>query len=1300
MGEVTNRLATVPGNSSGNKSDDDDERQPAMGYQQTLMYGRYSRSLGDYAKEESKRLKLIDKQRQKEYRKRKRELSGRFFWRHTFAKIGEDWIFLALLGVIMALVSFLMDYGIDSCNKSRLLLYKQLGDNIFLQYLAWVSLPVFLVLFSAGFVHVIAPQAIGSGIPEMKTILRGVVVCPWGIYANESRQSEMLAAACAVGVACCFGSPIGGVLFSIEVTSVYFAVRNYWRGFFAAVCGAMIFRLLSIWFKDNTTIIAVFLTGFKMDFPYDPQELFVFAMIGVFCGMGGALYVYLHRCYVLWMRRNKKLTKFLQKNRFIYPFLVSLVISSISFPPGLGKYAATDIGTHAQIEILFSNYTWTSSPDQLSVDEYAHVKHWITDHTNVFINLSIYILQTFFLSIIAATLPVPTGVLIPTFKVGAAFGRIVGEAMHVWFPDGVRYGGVTSFIMPGGYATVGAAAFSGAVTHTISISVIVFEMTGQITHCVPVMIAVLISNAIASLLQPSCYDSIILIKKLPYLPDILPSSSGAYSVYVEDFMVRQIKYIWHGMTFSELRQILKDGRKLRSFPLVDNPNHMILLGSIQRTELIVAIENQIGSARRTEVARQRYEERFIREKEKEQRKKIETETRRLRELEEVRKNLEMKNSAKSQRRPSRFGVTPVSEQGLESDYKKTAEEEAVSLGLDPTSPAVQALQNLPRKSILKKSNSYTIHNFPGERRTGYWMKKRVYIVPFLGQDQGTGNPILQSIFRKPGSAVNITTTSPLFSGTNYNSNSLKRVMVFDMSLEEQKTWKRVKWREKFNFGRVHIDPAPFQLVEKTSLLKVHSLFSMLGVNHAYVTAIGRLIGVVGLKELRSFFWAGELPSGTKESEKAEAAGETEQEPLVEAVEQKEEEPEEPRPSVIEKVEKKEEEVEILPEKRCCEKKSLSGREYVRGRRESPLILDADVSDFKEEEGDGDTEASSCSRTQGTHENSRNPKKTLIPLSKEQEKEESSSPLNGAADHESTVDITKKSSMTTPLAKPTIPFRKLTKSVSKEERKPRTWSDCKLPEESAEAVSTESIKDIIPHLKPLLETNTSVLDEELVVEEDTSGIMMEEEEKTKTETLPTQTATSTTENENKRENDESKENHEHTLPLSQTDDVSPSKRPRIDPPPPLIDENETDSFSSEQGNVEDFWINKIKSHCYVRFSKVEEASETRHALDGVKWPNSNPKTLSVTFSTRKKKKMEETAEEKTSFEAPPLKTEPKEAVRPSKEKEKTTTESKESAKPQLLDDLFRKTKTTPCIYWTVNEKSLKKKIGKRMKLSHE
>lgn len=47
----------------------------------------------------------------------------------------------------------------------------------------------------------------------------------------------------------------------------------------------------------------------------------------------------------------------------------------------------------------------------------------------------------------------------------------------------------------GGYATVGAAAFAGAVTHTISVSVIVFEMTGQVTHIIPIMVSFKFSSA-------------------------------------------------------------------------------------------------------------------------------------------------------------------------------------------------------------------------------------------------------------------------------------------------------------------------------------------------------------------------------------------------------------------------------------------------------------------------------------------------------------------------------------------------------------------------------------------------------------------------------------------------------------------------------------------------------------------------------------------------------------------------------------------------------------------------------------
>ncbi|XP_011347086.1 chloride channel protein 2 isoform X2 [Ooceraea biroi] len=901
---------------------EDDEYE--LGYQNTLMYGRYTRDLGEYAKEEARRLKYHEKARRKYDKTRAEDLrkSRRgplcrkllallaFAWKHTGARLGEDWVFLALLGIIMALISYAMDRGISMCNNARIWLYQDLTTHPALKYLAWVSLPVCLILFSAGFVHIIAPQSIGSGIPEMKTILRGVALKEYltfrtliakvigltatlgsglplgkegpfvhiasivatllsklvtsfqGIYENESRNCEMLAAACAVGVASCFAAPIGGVLFSIEVTTVYFAVRNYWRGFFAAVCGATMFRLLAIWFQREETITAMFATNFTMDFPFDPQELFVFALIGVGSGLLGAFYVWLHRQYVIFMRKNKSMNNFLQKNRFLYPGIVSLVVSSVSFPLVLGQFMAGDLNTHDQVYGLFTNFTWTK--ENLGVEEMNIVKHWSTPYTDVFSGLLSFVLVTFIFSIISSTVPVPSGIFIPVFKIGAALGRAVGEAMALWFPTGVRYGGIITPIIPGGYATVGAAAFSGAVTHTISVSVIIFEMTGQITHIVPIMIAVLISNAIAALLQPSIYDSIILIKKLPYLPDLLPSSSGMYNIYVEDFMVRDVKYIWHGISYQKLKEILKENRKLRGFPLVDNPESMILLGSIQRLQLIKLIEKHIGRERRLQVAQKWH-------KEAEERAREEME-RQMREQERT-------------RRPSRFEVIPA------PDILKMQRQSVNDLTMSPNNDGSDhhtyhspVFGSQPKKSILKKTNSFTLKGFsplispavtPYTTVTGAESRIRLAFEaifrksatlqdvdpdPELGSGNGTR--------RDSQEVINVTPHTPMLTPSPATSKKvqLPRERVIDMSAEDQKRWEESEMALEVDFSRCHIDPAPFQLVERTSLLKVHSLFSMVGVNHAYVTAIGRLVGVVALKELRKAIEdanAGILPMHTE-----------------------------------------------------------------------------------------------------------------------------------------------------------------------------------------------------------------------------------------------------------------------------------------------------------------------------------------------------------------------------------------------------------------------------------------------------
>lgn len=70
--------------------------------------------------------------------------------------------------------------------------------------------------------------------------------------------------------------------------------------------------------------------------------------------------------------------------------------------------------------------------------------------------------------------------------------------------------------------------------------------------------------------------------------------------------------------------------------------------------------------------------------------------------------------------------------------------------------------------------------------------------------------------------------------------------MIDMSPEDQKLWESEEMAMPIDLegARVKIDPS------KTSILKVHSLFSMIGINHAYVTKIGKLVGIVALKEVR------------------------------------------------------------------------------------------------------------------------------------------------------------------------------------------------------------------------------------------------------------------------------------------------------------------------------------------------------------------------------------------------------------------------------------------------------------------
>ncbi|XP_024910988.1 chloride channel protein 2 [Cynoglossus semilaevis] len=857
----------------------DGSDQRALQYEQTLMYGRYTQELGVYAKEEAARIRESGHRRSVsrtldlvEYDKGRcakcrrsgypyvLEPPARNFitvctvrcQKFLISRVGEDWIFLILLGLVMALVSWVVDFCIAICLQAQKWMYGGLDSNVFLQYLAWVTYPVVLITFSAGFTQILAPQAVGSGIPEMKTILRGVVLKEYLTF--KTFVAKVIGLTCALGsgmplgkegpfvhiASLCaallsrfmslfggiyevkflvcqvarvpqpesvFGLCFSGVLFSIEVTSTFFAVRNYWRGFFAATFSAFIFRVLAVWNKDEETITALFKTRFRLDFPFDLQELPAFAVIGIASGFGGALFVYLNRLIVQFIRKQKTINKFLMKKRLLYPALVTLLISTLTFPPGFGQFMAGKLTQKEALVTLLDNRTWAKQGIAEEFDYIGHAQAWKHPQVNVFVTLVLFIVMKFWMSALATTIPVPCGAFMPVFVIGAAFGRLVGESMAAWFPDGIHTDGTIYTIVPGGYAVVGAAALSGAVTHTVSTSVIVFELTGQISHILPVMIAVILANAVAQSLQPSLYDSIIRIKKLPYLPEL---GWGHHEYVPTTHYIIVVLYITLNCCYRDLHNVLMTGH-LKTLALVESAESMILLGSIERAQLQSLLSQQLGRPRRLE---------YIRERAAAEKKRMSiisnttSEDDNLRASQEVRFQISTEESSFS---PTR--TTP--QKPLKPALKRSSVvERPTEIPVNVNDHSGIALKNLfcasPDAEALEKNNNVESPASPELRKTSKRVRISVVEPP----------PSFKSFFGDDGDLED------------------------DMTLREIAEWEENQLDEQVNFNNCKIDPAPFQLVERTSLHKTHTIFSLLGLDHAYVTSIGRLIGVVSLKELR------------------------------------------------------------------------------------------------------------------------------------------------------------------------------------------------------------------------------------------------------------------------------------------------------------------------------------------------------------------------------------------------------------------------------------------------------------------
>ncbi|KAK4689513.1 hypothetical protein P7C73_g598, partial [Tremellales sp. Uapishka_1] len=365
--------------------------------------------------------------------------------------------------------------------------------------------------------------AAGSGIPEIKTILSGFVIhgylggwtlltksiglalsvasglslgkegpfvhiasCVGNIVSrgfrkyetNEAKRREILSAACAAGVAVSFGAPIGGVLFSLEEVSYYFPPKVLWRSFWCAAVAAMTLKWTNPF--GNGSIVL---------------------------GLYGAVF---SRLNSIWSRRVRNGT-WVKRHPIIEVFLVTAFTTALSFMNPYARMGGTELVANLFAECKPDSYNplCAEQPDKIA---------------QVIYSILVTLLVKGGLTIITFGIKLPAGIFIPSMAVGACFGRVVGLCMeYVEFknPDLSIFDVCKDedCILPGLYAMVGAAATLAGVTRTtVSLAVIMFELTGTLNYVVPVMIGVLVAKTVADGLEKKgIYDLVIEMNQLPYL---------------------------------------------------------------------------------------------------------------------------------------------------------------------------------------------------------------------------------------------------------------------------------------------------------------------------------------------------------------------------------------------------------------------------------------------------------------------------------------------------------------------------------------------------------------------------------------------------------------------------------------------------------------------------------------------------------------------------------------------------------------------------------------------------------------
>ena len=315
---------------------------------------------------------------------------------------------------------------------------------------------------------------------------------------NDAKRREVLSASAASGVAVAFGAPIGGVLFSLEEVSYYFPPKTLFRTFFCCIAAALSLKFLNPY---NTGKIVIFEVRYVTDWRF--FEMIMFMVVGVLGGALGALFIKACRLWATTFRRIPAIKRW----PVFEVVLVAVITGLSSFWNRYTKLPVT--------ELLFELASPCSKGSTSGLC--PQTGDQILDVVGL---LMIAFVIKSLLTTITFGIKVPAGIYVPSMVVGGLFGRAIGHLVQYLvysFPDAVVFGNcpkdgnLESCVTPGVYALVAAGATMCGVTRlSVTLAVILFELTGSLDHVLPFSLSVLVAKWTADAFEPlSIYVSLL-----------------------------------------------------------------------------------------------------------------------------------------------------------------------------------------------------------------------------------------------------------------------------------------------------------------------------------------------------------------------------------------------------------------------------------------------------------------------------------------------------------------------------------------------------------------------------------------------------------------------------------------------------------------------------------------------------------------------------------------------------------------------------------------------------------------------